>query len=108
MPLAQTMSIKRFEELATINTARAALIQTARLRGLIEPLQTIAAIAETSPAKSMAFGAPNQLSSGTTARQASAPPQRSAPYRLGIRDDSREKITENCSPVRKKGTAEHK
>ena len=39
----------------------------------------IAAAASAMPATRMAFGPPSQFSSGTTARQASAPPHRSAP-----------------------------
>ena len=79
IPFAQTTSIKWLDEFKMISTASAALIHTARLRKLKEPLQTTEATAETRAAKRMALGAPIQFSSGTTARQATAPPMRSAP-----------------------------
>src|SRR5579884_359852 len=65
-----------------------------------------AEIAAAAPASRIVLGPPTTLSSGTTVRQASAPPSRSAPYNNGIRFVSRANTTENSTPVKKKGTAE--
>ena len=67
------------------------------------PAQIAAAIAMTRAAHTTAFGPPSQFSSGTTARQASAPPMRSVPYNCVTHLLARANTTENSSPVKKKG-----
>ncbi len=51
----------------------------ATLRAVEDDAQTMAAAAIATAAARIVFGPPTQLSSGTTARHASAPPLRSAP-----------------------------
>ncbi len=67
---------------------------------------TLPATAAINAANRIVLGPPRKFNSGTIPRQASAPPQRSAPYKRGMCPDSRAKMMENCRPVRKKGMAE--
>src|SRR5882724_7800827 len=71
-------------------------------------VHTAPATVITNPAKSTVLGPPSQLSRGTIARQAIAPPVKSAPYNRGIWFDSRANTTENARPVTKNGIAEVK
>src|SRR5579859_6880468 len=89
-----------------MSTKMAAARMNVRFRILAVGLQTDAASAATNAEKRIAFGPPIQLSNGTSATHARAPPARSAPYSRGMRDASRANMTEHSRPVKKKGSAE--
>src|SRR5207244_2979226 len=94
-PLAQSMSARRPEKLNAMRQRRtAARTPSSRLKRVSE-LHTIAAIAEVNAANRIALGPPIQFSNGTTARQATAPPIRSAPSTRVMREDSRANIAEH-------------
>src|SRR5215469_2420557 len=98
-------STNRPEWLAAMSKAKAAAIAKATARSRVFPAQSAAAPAMASDESSKALGAPIEFSSGTTARQAAAPPARSAPYKTEIAPGERAKSTENSNPVQKNGTA---
>src|SRR5437016_3966037 len=93
-PFAHTMSARRPETLSPITSARTAANASIDRLARAVALHNAAAIAEMNAANKIELGPPIQLRSGTITRQAKAPPIRSAPYMLGMREDSWAKIVE--------------